>query len=155
MSSYAYVAIDPDGSETRGTLDVADQTEALRRIKEMGLFPTKVLESARRRRFAPISVRRPGASPYAGLARWFEGRVRTAQMVIFTRQLATLVEAGMPLLRGLRILEEQAENRALKRVIGDISVSIENGGSLAEALSAHPTIFNALYVNMVRAGEMS
>lgn len=155
MSSYAYVAIDPEGSETRGTLDVADQTEALRRIKEMGLFPTKVLESATRKRFAPMSIRRPGASPYAGLTRWFEGRVRTGQMVIFTRQLATLVEAGMPLLRGLRILEEQAENRAMKRVIGDISVSIENGGSLAEALAAHPTVFNALYVNMVRAGELS
>jgi type IV pilus assembly protein PilC len=155
MSSYAYIAIDPDGSETRGTLDVADQTEALRRIKEMGLFPTKVLESANRRRFTPTSIRRPGASPYAGLARWLQGRVRTAQVVVFTRQLATLVEAGMPLLRGLRILAEQAENRALKRVIGDISVSIENGGSLAEALAAHPTIFNALYVNMVRAGELS
>src|SRR5580765_4695220 len=125
MSSYAYVAIDPDGSETRGTLDVADQTEALRRIKEMGLFPTKVLESVARRRFAPMPIRHAGAAPFAGLTRWFQGRVRTAQMVVFTRQLATLVEAGMPLLRGLRILEEQAENRALKRVIGDIALSIE------------------------------
>jgi len=154
MSSYAYVAIDPEGSETRGTLDVADQSEALRRIKEMGLFPTKVLAAARRPRFAPI--RRPGSRPFAAsFTRWFQGRVRPAHLVTFTRQLATLVEAGMPLLRGLRILEQQEESRAMKRVIGDISVSIENGGSLGEALAAHPTVFNALYVNMVRAGELS
>jgi type IV pilus assembly protein PilC len=156
MSSYAYTAIDPEGSETRGTLDVVDQTEALRRIKEMGLFPTKVLARAARPRLAPMSFRRAGASPYASIfSSWFQGRVRPAQLVTFTRQLATLVEAGMPLLRGLRILEQQADNRAVKRVIGEISLSIENGGSLAEALAAHPTVFNALYVNMVRAGELS
>ena len=73
---------------------------------------------------------------------------------MFTRQLATLIDVGMPLLRGLRILEEQAENHALKRVITDVATTIESGGTLSEALAAHPRIFSPLYVNMVKAGEI-
>lgn len=153
MSNFAYVAIDPDGSETRGTLEVADQSEALRRVKEMGLFPTKIFDTkAQTPRFA--LTRRPGA-PAGAFERLFEGRVRPGQLVVFTRQLATLVEAGMPLLRGLRILEEQEEGRGLKRIISEVAQTIEGGGSLAEALAAHPRVFNTLYVSMVRAGELS
>jgi type IV pilus assembly protein PilC len=68
--------------------------------------------------------------------------------------LATLIDVGMPLMRGLRILQEQAENRALKRVITDVAEAIEGGSTLTEALAAHPRVFNPLYVNMVKAGEM-
>jgi type IV pilus assembly protein PilC len=156
MSSYAYVAIDPDGSETRGTLEVADQSEALRRVKEMGLFPTKIFDTrAQAPRFSLVTRRAGARRSATGLARLFQGRVRPGQLVIFTRQLATLVEAGMPLLRGLRILEEQEENRALKRILGEVAQTIEGGGSLGEALAQHPAVFNALYVSMVRAGELS
>lgn len=155
MSNFAYVAIDPDGSETRGTLEVADQSEALRRVKEMGLFPTKIFDARSQAPRFGIS-RRLGARGSANtLGRLFEGGVRQGQLVIFTRQLATLVEAGMPLLRGLRILEEQEESRALKRIISEVAQTIEGGGSLAEALAAHPKVFNTLYVSMVRAGELS
>jgi type IV pilus assembly protein PilC len=82
------------------------------------------------------------------------GGIRAASLAVFTRQLATLVEAGMPLLRGLRTLQEQAENRALRRIIEALSLEIENGSSFAEALALHPRIFNRLYVNMVKAGEI-
>src|SRR5690349_11505821 len=96
MSSYSYVAIAPGGLETRGTLVVADQSEALRRIKEMGLFPTKLTPASQRqgRRIHPRTnpLRRWRLLPLP----WFGSRIKPAALVVFTRQLATLVEAGMP-----------------------------------------------------------
>jgi type IV pilus assembly protein PilC len=82
------------------------------------------------------------------------GRVPSANLKVFTRQLATLIEAGMPLLRGLRTLYEQEENPTLKRVIGELAERIEGGGSLSEAMASHPKVFDRLYVNMTRAGEI-
>ncbi len=156
MSSYSYVAVDPQGTESRGTLDVSDQSEALRRIKEMGLFPTKVLAADRPRLRAVLAQPRLGAAAGAGRLslRGWGGRVRAGTLVVFTRQLATLVEAGMPLLRGLKTLQEQAENRALRRIITELSLLIESGSSFAEALASQPKVFNRLYVNMVKAGEI-
>ncbi len=157
MSCYAYIAVAPDGAESRGTLNVPDQSEALRRIKEMGLFPTKLRAAAdtsrkgsprgisRRSRAAWLDLRIPGLG----------SGVSTSTLTVFTRQLATLSEAGMPLLRGLRTLQEQEANRILKGIIGEICESIENGSTLAESLAAHPKVFNRLYLNMVRAGEFS
>ena len=157
MSNYSYVAVDPQGIESRGSLDVSDQTEAVRRIKEMGLYPTKVLaartgghRAVQTRLKLPVAARTLNLS----LRGWGSG-VRPRTLTVFTRQLATLVEAGMPLLRGLRILQEQAESRPLRRVIDQLSVTIENGGSFAEALALHPKVFNRLYEYMVKAGEIS
>jgi type IV pilus assembly protein PilC len=155
MSNYSYVAVDPTGMEKRGTLEVGDQSEALQRIKEMGLFPTKVLVNRGRVGALPRQQRKKVA-PHGlkisipGLG----GRVKPAILTTFTRQLATLVEAGMPLLRGLRILEEQERNPVMKDVIGEISDSVEGGNSFTEALKARPRVFSPLYVNMVRAGEI-
>src|ERR1017187_7429357 len=156
MSNYSYVAIDPQGVESRGTLDVSDQAEALRRIKEMGLFPTKVLSASRRSHCPAQTQASPRAEPKTWnlpFLAWGSG-IGTKTLTVFTRQLATLVEAGMPLLRGLKTLQEQAESRALRRIIAQLSVTIENGGSFAEALALHPRVFNGLYVNMVKAGEI-
>jgi type IV pilus assembly protein PilC len=156
MSNYAYVAVDPQGIESRGTLDVSDQTEALRRIKEMGLFPTKVLVERPHGRLPAQTRPRLPATPRSfnlSLPAWGSG-IRARTLTVFTRQLATLVEAGMPLLRGLKTLQEQAESRALRRIIAQLSVTIENGGSFAEALALHPKVFKGLYVNMVKAGEI-
>jgi type IV pilus assembly protein PilC len=155
MSNYAYVAIDPQGLEMRGTLEVADQSEALRRIKEMGLFPTKVVAKAGKLR----PLRRQTKTPGKGLNMTltlpgFGPRVKAASLTVFTRQLATLLEAGMPLLRSLRTLQEQETDRALRQTIGEVSLAIENGGSFAEAVSMHPKVFNDLYLNMVKAGEI-
>jgi type IV pilus assembly protein PilC len=155
MSNYSYVAVDPQGIETRGTLDVPDQGEALRRIKEMGLFPTKILGAGQDRPRAARLGPKPRARSLAAPIPWFRGRIKSASLGIFTRQLATLVETGMPLLRGLRVLEEQEENRRLKRVIGELALAIESGSSFGEAVAMHPRVFNRLYVNMVKAGEIS
>src|SRR6185369_13026617 len=72
----------------------------------------------------------------------------------FTRQLATLVDAGLPLLRGLRVLEKQERNATLKNIIGELALSIEGGSTFSEGLAPHPKVFNRLFVNMVKAGEL-
>jgi len=150
MSNYLYEAVDTSGLRSQGALDVIDQNEALKRIREMGLFPTTI------RREMPVQprLRSPNVRKTIQIPRWMiEGRIKPATLTVFTRQLATLVDVGMPLLRGLRLLQEQEENRALKRIITEVAKTIESGGTLSEALAAHPRVFSRLYVNMVRAGE--
>jgi type IV pilus assembly protein PilC len=152
MSNFAYVAFDSHGREAKGILDVIDHTEAMRRLKEMGYFPTKIVlrgpEKARTTRRKFLSRRGILSLSLTGT------RVNSKTLCVFTRQMATLVEAGMPLLRGLRILEEQERNPGLKRVIGEVIATIEDGGSLNEAVAYHPKVFNRLYINMVKAGEI-
>jgi len=151
MSSYCYEAVDASGLKSQGTLEVTDQSEALKRIKEMGLFPTKVVQTMP---FQPRSRATAIPKSFKSPIRMPRGRIKPALLTVFTRQLATLIDVGMPLLRGLRILEEQAENQALKRVIMEVATSVESGGALSEALATHPRVFNPLYVNMVKAGEI-
>jgi type IV pilus assembly protein PilC len=156
MSSYCYEAVDSGGLKIQGSIDVTDQSEALRRIKEMGLFPTHIVEAGRRRRsqtaFHPKAL--PAKKTFTLSVPILGGRVKSAALAVFTRQLATLTDAGMPLLRGLRTLHEQEENYTLKRIVADLAASIETGSSLSEAVAAHPKVFGPLYVNMVKAGEM-
>ena len=163
MPKFSYVAMDSRGKETKGTLDVANQNEAIGRLKEMGYFPTKVVQvdaskdkSAAKAKApagkggkkgglnANINIKIPGLS----------GRVNMKTLTVFTRQLATLVDAGLPLLRGLRVLERQERNLTLKEIIGKIALSIEGGSTFSEGLAQHPKTFNKLYVNMVKAGEL-
>jgi type IV pilus assembly protein PilC len=80
--------------------------------------------------------------------------VKPKVLTTFTRQLATLVDAGLPLLRGLRVLEKQERNAALKRILAELATSIEGGSTFSEALAQHPKVFNKLFVNMVKAGEL-
>ena len=151
MSNYVYEAVDAGGLRSHGMLDVIDQSEALKRIREMGLLPTNV---------RPATPARPRPQPLAArkILRFpmpmFGGGVKPAVLAVFTRQLATLVDVGMPLLRGLRLLQQQEENRTLKRVITEVAGAVEAGGTLSEALAAHPGVFSRLYVNMVKAGEL-
>jgi type IV pilus assembly protein PilC len=150
MSNYVYEAVDTSGLRSEGALEVTDQSEALKRIREMGLFPTKVRQAM----LAPLQPRSEAARRTSRIPlRLPKGRIKPAALAVFTRQLATLVDVGMPLLRGLRLLQDQEENRALKRVITEVARAIENGGTLSEALAAHPKVFSRLYVNMVKAGE--
>jgi type IV pilus assembly protein PilC len=159
MPKFNYVAMDSRGKETKGTLDVANQNEAISRLKEMGYFPTKVTEAEKPKadkkgKAAPaqsggkakkgINIRIPG----------FGGKVKAKVLTTFTRQLATLVDAGLPLLRGMRVLEKQERNATLKRIINDLAGSIEGGSTFSEALAQHPKVFNRLFVNMVKAGEL-
>jgi type IV pilus assembly protein PilC len=153
MASYCYEAVDASGLKNQGTLDVMDQSEALKRIKEMGLFPTKIAQAMPFRR-RPKRAARVFPRLLQMRIPLPRGKIKPAALTVFTRQLATLIDVGMPLMRGLRILQEQTENRALKSVIVNLAAAIESGSSLSEALAAHPKVFNPLYVSMVKAGEM-
>src|SRR5213596_1876394 len=162
MPKFSYVAMDSHGKETKGTLDVGNQNEAIGRVKEMGLFPTRIVEVDKVRE-KPDQKGKPGKAAtkkkgggmnlnikIPGLS----GRVKTKVLTVFTRQLATLVDAGLPLLRGLRVLEKQERHPTLKQIIGELGISIEGGSTFSEALAQHPKVFNRLYVNMVKAGEL-
>jgi type IV pilus assembly protein PilC len=168
MPKYNYVAMDSKGKESKGTLEVTTQNEAISRVKEMGLFPTKIVEidktkadkkgkagakgakakgksaKGKKGRGGNINISIPGLS----------GRVKSKVLTAFTRQLATLVDAGLPLLRGLRVLEKQERNVTLKNIIGELALSIEGGSTFSEGLAQHPKVFNRLFVNMVKAGEL-
>ncbi len=157
MTTYSYCALDAQGKETKGTLQVADQTEALQRVKEMGFFPIKITE-LRRQPLSPAARVRRHADRLSLTSRApvvsSRGRVKSKQLALFTRQLATLLEAGMPLLRSLRLLHEQEATGHFKEVIADLTISIEGGSSFSEALAQHPKNFNRLYLNMIKAGEI-
>jgi len=161
MPKFSYVAMDSRGKETKGTLDVTTQSEAIGRLKEMGFFPTKVVEIDKGKKPEAKAKAAPGAKPgKKGLGTinikvpGLSGRVSSKILTTFTRQLATLVDAGLPLLRGLRVLEKQEKNPTLKDIIAKLALSIEGGSTFSEGLAQHPKVFNKLYVNMVKAGEL-
>ena len=163
MPKFNYVAMDSRGKETKGTLEVANQNEAISRLKEMGYFPTKVIE-AEKSKEKPDKKTKGAAADAKGKKKGgfniniripgLGGKVKPKVLTTFTRQLATLVDAGLPLLRGLRVLERQEKNPNLKKIIDDLSLAIEGGSTFSEGLAQHPKVFNRLYVNMVKAGEL-
>jgi type IV pilus assembly protein PilC len=164
MPKFNYVAMDSRGKETKGTLDVGNQSEAINRLKEMGYFPTKVVEADRAKPkgdkkgkapAAPAGKRqKKGGFNFEIKIPGLSGKVKPKVLTTFTRQLATLVDAGLPLLRGLRVLERQEKQPTLRRVIGELAIAIEGGSTFSEGLAQHPKVFNRLFINMVKAGEL-
>src|SRR5882724_5559474 len=163
MPKFNYVAMDSHGKETKGTLEVNSQNEAIGRVKEMGLFPTKIVEVEKVKEKGDKKSGRPAAGKGGKKKGSIEikikipglgGRVKSKVLTTFTRQLATLVDAGLPLLRGLRVLEKQERNPTLKNIIAELALAIEGGSTFSEALAQHPKVFNRLFVNMVKAGEL-
>jgi type IV pilus assembly protein PilC len=161
MPKYTYVALDARGAETRGEIEADNQTTALSRIREKGMFPTSVNEvtaaSARPGKSGKTTKNKSGSS--SGLKKEIKlpvlfARVKTKELMVFTRQLATLVDAGLPLVRSMQVLEKQEKNPMLKKALGDMADSIQSGSTFAEALAQHPKIYNKLYVNMAKAGEV-
>ena len=157
MSQFSYVAVNSRGLESRGSMDVSDQPEALRRIKEMGLHPIRLIVDK-----TPNKPRISSTTRASGWRRWMDfslpglgSGIKTSELATFTRNLSTLIEAGLPLLRGLRLLNEQEENRQMKGIIAELAHQIECGSTFAEALSVRPEVFNRLYLNMVKAGELA
>ena len=154
MPKFKYTALDINGREKNGTVHAADTSAATEQLKSKGLFPTEVsgtdLEIPKtRKKTVPAGK---GLSTEINLPA-FLSPVSTKQLMVLTRQLATLIHAGLPLLRSLKVLERQESHSALKKAMGNIADSIEGGSTFADALAEHPRIFNRLYVNMVKAGE--
>lgn len=163
MPKFQYVAMDSRGKETKGTLDVPNQSEAITRLKEMGFFPTKVVEADKPKDKDAekgkgggkgAGPKKKGKGGFVIKIPFIGGGVKSKVLTQFTRQLATLVDAGLPLLRGLRVLHRQERHATLKGIIDELAISIEGGSTFSEALSQHPKVFNRLFINMVKAGEL-
>jgi type IV pilus assembly protein PilC len=147
MAVFQYSALDAQGVEIKDEIEALSQKEAVSKIRNMGYFPTKV-----RARGAP----KKGGAKAAAQAkkrRGAGGRVKVKHITQFARQLSTLQDAGLPILRSLRILEEQQKSGTFKKVIGYVGDDIEGGSTLSEALGRHPRAFDRLLVSMVAAGE--
>ena len=165
MPKYDYVALDQKGNETKGSIEGASQNEAIGRVKDMGFFPTKIVEADKAQDKKAAGKKAKAKAPVKGGKKGgamninikipgLGGGVKPKVLTTFTRQLATLVDAGLPLLRGLRVLEKQERNANLKKILGELSLSIEGGSTFSEGLAQHPKVFNKLFVNMVKAGEL-
>src|SRR5665213_3850769 len=165
MPRYNYIALDSRGNETKGSIEVGSQNEAIGRVKEMNLFPTKITEADKEEKAAGKKSGAKAAKPRKAGKKGgamnlnikipgLSGKVKPKVLTTFTRQLATLVDAGLPLLRGLRVLEKQERNVTLKRILSELALAIEGGSTFSEALAQHPKVFNRLFINMVKAGEL-
>ncbi len=152
MATFAYEAMNSVGQAVKGEVEATGKEEAVAKIRAMGNFPTKVREKS-----APAKARAKGgrkdAPTSATPRRRAAGRVRVKQLTTFTRQLSTLQDAGLPILRSLRILEQQQKPGSLRNALKYVAEDVESGATLSEAMAKHPKAFDRLYTNMVQAGE--
>lgn len=145
MPIYEYRALAPNGRERKGTLDADSLRAARQKLRSQSLFPTEIKEGTEVQ-----------ASSSRDIKKYFRSdRVSTKDLSVATRQLATLVGAGLPLVSALQALADQTESVNLRRVIIDVRENVEQGSSLAKSMGAFPKTFPGLYVNMVAAGEAS
>ena len=157
MSTFSYVALDIHGEEIKGFLEASNVNTATAQLRDMGYFPTAVKEQT-----GPpgkIAQMKAGKSPGGSMQinikiPGFGGKVGINDLTAFTRELATLIDAGLPVVRSLNILKEQSKGGALKDILTDVVENIEGGSSFSEALARHPKTFSKLYINMMKAGEV-
>jgi type IV pilus assembly protein PilC len=147
MPVFQYSALDSQGVEIKDEVEALSQKEAISKIRNMGYFPTKVAARGAAKKAGAKAALAPKKRRGAG------GRVKVKAITQFARQLSTLQDAGLPILRSLRILEEQQRSGTFKRIIGYVADDIEGGSTLSEAMGRHPRAFDRLLVSMVAAGE--
>ena len=173
MATYQYIAKDSAGVETRGQIEAGDRNAAIAAVRAQGLMPTalgevksgapaakapapKAAKAAKKGGKASAKPKGKGVldkNIEIKLPKWMRGRVKTKVLTQFTRQLATLVNAGLPLMRGIEVLKRQQKDPQMVEALTGIGETISSGGTFSEALTAYPKIFDNLYVNMVKAGE--
>ncbi len=150
MPTFAYEAMDSSGLEVKDTIEATSEAEAQTMIREKGFYVTKIREKDRKKKETKKGATAKGVKK----GKTFTiGGVKPKLLCTFTRQLSTLQDAGLPILRSLRILEGQSKPGALKNALMDVIEDIEGGNTLSEAMGKQPKAFDNLYVNMVKAGE--
>ncbi len=158
MANFQYTALDAKGEQTSGAISAATETEAVQQLRAQGLYPTQLAEEGKgkakgkgksKAKAAPAK----GKAKAAGKGK-LGGSIKPKSLMIFTRQLATLIDSGLPLLRSLTVLEKQEPNPVLKATVSALAENVQGGSTFSESLAQHPRIFNKLYVNMVKAGEL-
>jgi type IV pilus assembly protein PilC len=154
MATYAFEAMNASGQEVKEEVEANSHEEAIAKIRGKGFFPTKVREkSAKKKKKGAVGA---DGESYGGKAKKMPfaiGGVSRKSLVQFTRQLSTLQDAGLPILRSLQILEQQQKPGLLKSIIGGVGEEVEGGGTLSDAMAKFPKAFDKLYVNMINAGE--
>jgi type IV pilus assembly protein PilC len=145
MAKFSYTAVDARGKQTNGSVEANDQTEAIAQIRQLGFYPQRLDET--KEADTETAENKPKVKKKGG-------KVKMKILTIFTRQLATLIDAGLPLLRSLNTLSKQERNPVMRSTMSNLATSVESGSTFSEALAQHPNIFNKLYVNMVKAGEL-
>ncbi|HEY2142944.1 MAG TPA: type II secretion system F family protein [Candidatus Udaeobacter sp.] len=161
MPRFNYVALDTRGQEATGLVEAPSSNAAITQLRQAGYFPTSVIEeaisspdgqAARDRAAKMARTTKPRVKK--GIVLFKRKTVGSKVLMIFTRQLATLIDSGLPLLRSLNVLAKQERDKVLKNTINKIADSVQSGSTFSDALALHPRIFNNLYVNMVKAGEV-
>lgn len=141
MLTYTYTARDPStGQKVKSTVQADNERSAAKLIQAEGLAPIEI-KSEVKKGLGSLGKKR--------------NRIKTKEKIIFSRQLSTLINAGLPLTQSLRNVNEQTENKALKEVINQIISDVEAGSAFSKALAKHPKVFNNIYVNLIEAGEVS
>lgn len=144
MPSFSYTALDATGREKSGLLEAADSQEVASVLRERGLFPTEV---------APTERPTAGGVGHVRRALPFWRAVGARELAVFTRQLGTLLKAGMPLLKALEALARQQRNEKFRSVVESLADGIKTGDTLSAAMARHPRVFDRLYLSMIKAGE--
>lgn len=146
MPKFSYTAVDARGKQANGFVEANDQNDAITQIRQLGFYPQR-LDEAKEDDAAVGADNKP-------VVKKGGGKVKSKILTIFTRQLATLIEAGLPLMRSLNTLAKQERNPVMRSTMAQLASAVESGGTFSEALAQHPRIFDKLYVNMVKAGEL-
>jgi type IV pilus assembly protein PilC len=164
MAKYEYVALDARGQEVAGLMEAGTENDVVAQLRQAGYFPTSVVlegKGVAARAKAAKKEKKAKAPAMAAAKRGAKGggmfhrkSIKGKTLMIFTRQLATLIDAGLPLLRGLTVLAKQEKDQVLKATINHLADAVQGGSTFSEGLAQHPAIFNKLYINMVKAGEL-
>ncbi len=161
MPRFTYIALDSRGQESTGLVEAGSTNEAIGQLRQAGYFPTNVYEEgkgggrdgkAAKRAAKAARISQPRERK--GIVLFQRKKVKPKILMIFTRQLATLIDSGLPLLRSLNVLAKQERDPVLKNTINKLADSVQGGSTFSESLAQYPIIFNDLYVNMVKAGEV-
>lgn len=154
MATFAYEALNRAGKAQKGSVEASSSEDAIEKIKQQGFYPTVVREQKSAKKGGGAEGATAAAPKKKRGGGFSIGGVSKKHLTVFTRQLSTLQDAGLPLLRSLQILEEQQKPGKLKSILQDVCEDVEGGMSLSEAMAKHPRAFDRLYTKMVAAGEI-
>lgn len=147
MPTYEYIGIDSKGKKSSGTVDAENERAVRIKLRRMNVFPTTIVPEG-------SGLRRGGMGMQMDVSKYFK-RIKVQEIAVMTRQLATLINASIPLVDALQAISDQVENPKLKSIISNVRERVMEGSKLSDALRGYPKVFGDLYVNMINAGENS
>ena len=141
MAKFAWEGKTRTGKVQKGTMEANDENAVMAHLRNQGIMPTNVKAAGKG---LDMEIKIPGMEP----------KVQTKDLVVFTRQFSTMIDAGLPLVQCLDILSRQQENKTFKKILTEVKEAVESGSTFADALAKHPKVFDELFVNLVAAGEV-